>query len=117
MVREWFPRRLISSMAYNRPDWFVSALAMCWLFEATFLRVAALSCSCHGEGHIPWVGIGGIVLWILCSPFACFPLTWGDSVFGGLADITAIKSLPFSFMGTLLACWLHGREHKHRSRL
>lgn len=74
LVRSWLPVVFSGPPAMlNKPDWFISALAFCWLFEPAFIRLAAALCSYAGRGNIPWLAIGSLLVYLLACPLTTFP--------------------------------------------
>lgn len=109
MLGGWFPWTTpvtsVNHHWYNIPGWYVCALAGLWFFEPAMIRLAAIGCLKAGPGRIPLFAIVCTLIWLLCSPFAGFPYTWGPAG----PDMPAFQSMQIYFSGALLACWLHSR--------
>lgn len=114
MLTGWFPVYGVTSTIgqhfYNTPGWYVSALAVLWFFEGAVIRLAAKACVQAGPGRIPWYALACTLIWVLCLPFASFPYTWGvRQPQTAITVIPPMQNLHVYFLGSLLACWMHGR--------
>ena len=105
----------------NFPGWFVSCLALYWLFEALALKLAAKACAqaerSSGPGAIPWLAIAVIYAWALFWPwgptavvyFGCYIISHGCGL--GLLhwNVLSQQYAHQYFAGALFACWIHAR--------
>ena len=115
MLQGWFPWGAVTDpTAYNGPDWFVSALTGCWLFESAAIRLGSMACVRAGPGNIPWTGLACVVFYMLVSPVVGYLYTWAYLAEG---EVSALSHLHVYFCGTLLACWLHSRADAKLSPL
>lgn len=113
LVNTWIPFGLSVRLdydvqdEYNYPGWYISTLALLWLFEnlAVALAVALFR---HGRASAwPWVVAQvAFLTWVLASPFGGFqPTPWTH---GPWATV-ALKYLHYYFLGAILAAAVHAR--------
>ena len=106
-------------LTLNPPDWFVSALTLCWLLERVALRIASdMQRWLSGSGSTARLLLA-MVAWMLLWPPVCCPLTWGGCTPYGAAcegldhhwySIAALQYVHHYVIGVLLAVELHARR-------